>query len=81
MEITDIVVQLIEGGRTKRKIRENLTIKRGGRPKITHFWSPYKRAYGKKRKRKRKKKKKRKKEEEQSKGMNLWGLVWNLSME
>ena len=76
-------MQLIERGRTIRQIRENLTIKRGGRPKITHFWSPNKREYGKKRKRKKKKKKKktRKKEEEQSKGMDLWSLVWNLSME
>ena len=54
------------------QIRENLTIKRGGRPKITHFWSPNKRAYGKRRKRK----KKKRKNEEQSKGMDLWSLVW-----
>ena len=66
-------MQLIEGGRTKRQIRETLIINRGGRQKITHFWSPNKRAYEKKRKRKKKKRKK----EEQSKGMDLWSLVWN----
>ena len=64
-------MQLREGGRTKRQIRETLIINKGGTPKITHFWSPNKRAYGKKRKRKK---------EEQSKGMDLWSLVWNLSM-
>ena len=68
-------MQLIEEWRTKRQIRETLIINRGGRPKITHFWSPNKRAYGKKRKRKRKKKKRKK--AEQSKSMDLW----NLSME
>ena len=59
-------MQIIEGGRTKRQIRETLIIKRGERPKITHFWSPNKRTYGKK--------KKKRKKEEQSKGMEA--LVW-----
>ena len=77
-------MQLREGGRTKRQIRETLSINRGGRQKINHFWSPNKRAYGKKRKRKekkRKRKEKKRKKEEQSKGMDLWSLVWDLSME
>ena len=64
-------MQLIEGGMTKRQIRENLIINRGGRPKITHFWSPNKRAYGKRTKRK----KKKRKEEEQRKGMELYGSM------
>ena len=64
-------MQLIEGGMTKRQIRETLIINRGGRPKITDFWSPNKRAYGKRRKRKNKKRK----EEEQSKGMELYGSM------
>ena len=34
---------------------------------MTHFWSPNKKAYGKRRKRKK---------EEQSKGMGLWSMVW-----
>ena len=38
-----------------RKIKENLTINRGGRPKMSYFWSPNKEAYGKKRRRKEKK--------------------------
>ena len=67
----------MDGGGPKRQIKASLIINRGGRPKITHFWSPNKRAYGKKKKRKKKKRKK----EEQSKGMDLWSLVWNFSME
>ena len=57
----------------KKANKRNFNYKRGGRPKITHFWSPNKRAYKKRRKRKKKKRKK----EEQSKGIDLW----NLSME
>ena len=52
-------MQLIEGGGLKRQLRETLIINRGGRQKLTHFWSPNKGAYGKKRKRKKRKRKKR----------------------
>ena len=65
---------MVKSWRTKRQINETLSINRGGRPKITHFWSPNKRAYGKERKGKEKKRKK----EEQSKGMNLWSLSMEL---
>ena len=66
-------MEIREGGRTKRQIRETLIINRGGRPKITHFWSPNKRAYENKRKRKKKKRKKK----EQSKGKKFeYGIVW-----
>ena len=63
----------------KKENKGEFNYKKGRETKKTHFWSPNKRAYGKKRKRKRKKKKRKK--EEQSKGMDLWSLVWNLSME
>ena len=51
--------------------KRNFNYKRGGRPKITHFFGLQTRAYGKKRRRKEKKRKrkekKRKKERNQAK--------------
>ena len=72
---------MVKSWRTKTQINETLSINRGGRPKITHFWSPNKRAYGKERKRKekkRKRKEKKRKKEEQRKGMDIWSLSMEL---
>ena len=58
-------------GRIKWQIRETLIINKGGRPKITHFFGLQTIGL----------KEKKRKKEDQSKGMDLWSLVWNLSME
>ena len=75
-------MQLLERGRTKRQIKENLTIKREGDQKYFIFWSPNKRAHtswdkrGEEKRKRKKKKKKKRKNEESSKSMDSSTILY-----
>ena len=66
----------------KEATKETLIIKGGGRPKITHFWSPNKGL----REEEEDEEEEEEEESDQTKVwihdfcMDIWSLVWNLSM-
>ena len=65
---------MVKSWRTKKQIKASLIINRRGRQKMSYFWSPNK-------------KEKREEESDQAKVwihdfcMDIWSLVWNLSMD